>query len=261
MFKSFLYLCGIFILAGMISSIFSQLAMHDAISKTNTGIAARLEALVSLNYLAAAIFILLAYTAITLTILSYIALYIEKGKLAPEVEEVWAYFKYYFFRTLLASVLVSVFTILGFVFCVIPGIYVFPAMTLFFPALIFENGSIGYCFSRSFKLLKGQWWTTAAVLIVIWIITYACTLFVSIPGIILTLVSTLTSDSKLPSTLSVVVTSILQYLSQIFLIIPLITSAFCYFNLREIQESSGLLERLNQFGMPNQDLDSTKEAY
>jgi hypothetical protein len=258
--KAFIYLCGFFILAGIATSVMNQLNVRDAVVNS-TNFEARISAIFTLNYLVSIIFVVLNYNALTVTVLSYIALYIDKGNVSPKLDEVWVYFKYYFFRALVGSVLVGVFTVLAFICCILPGIYVFPIMSLFFPIMLFENASVGYCFSRSFKLVKDQWWITAAVLIIIWMITYACTLFVSIPSMILGFMSAFTSGSKQISNLSLAVVSVIQYLSQVFVILPLICSAFCYFNLRERQESYGLLERIGKLGSPKDNLNSSKEEY
>jgi hypothetical protein len=258
--KAFIYLCGFFILAGIATSVMNQLNVRDAVVNS-TNFEARISAIFTLNYLVSIIFVVLNYNALTVTVLSYIALYIDKGNVSPKLDEVWVYFKYYFFRALVGSVLVGVFTVLAFICCILPGIYVFPIMSLFFPIMLFENASVGYCFSRSFKLVKDQWWITAAVLIIIWMITYACTLFVSIPSMILGFMSAFTSGSKQISNLSLAVVSVIQYLSQVFIILPLICSTFCYFNLRERQESYGLLERIGKLGSPKDNLNSSKEEY
>jgi len=260
--KAFLYLCGFFILAGLIATLMNQLALKDVIFQSNGyGYGRRFESLFTLNYLFAAIFGILNYTAITVTVMSYIALYIDKGNVAPSVDEVWAYFKYYFFRALVGTILVALFTVICFVCCIIPGIYVFPAMSLFFPSMIFENASAGYSFSRSFKLIKEQWWITAATLLVVWLITYVCTFFVSLPAMVLGFVSAFTQGAKGITTATLVVSSILQYLCQVLFIIPLVASSFCYFNLRERQESTGLLERIDSFGKPKEHLDPESEDY
>ncbi len=262
--KAFVYLCGFFIVAGVIATVMNQVAMMNVVAKNTDygfGYGERFNALFTLNYLFAIIFAILNYTAITVTVLSYIALYVEKGNVAPGVDEVWAYFKYYFFRALVSTVLVGVFIVICFICCIIPGIYVFPAMSLFFPVMMFENASAGYCFSRSFKLLKEQWWITAATLFIVWLITYACTLFVSLPAIILGVASAFTQGAKSVNTVTVVVTGVLQYLCQILYLLPLIGASFCYFNLRERQESTGLMERIAALGKPAGDLDTAPEDY
>jgi len=208
----------------------------------------KMEALFSFNYVLVILFSLASYAAITVSVLSFIALYIENGKVAPGPEQVWAYFKYYFFRVFFSSFFVSVFLILAFVLCLVPGIYVFPAISLFFPIMVLENADFQYAFSRSFKLLKDQWWVTAGAIFILWVITYACMMFASVPAIALTMVGTFIPAAKEWSRLMVIIGTVIQSLTYVFTVIPVIGVALCYFNLVEVHESTGLMDRINQFG-------------
>jgi hypothetical protein len=53
-------------------------------------------------------FSLISYTAINVTILSYLAVYKEKGNEAPTATEVWGYFKYYYFRAFFMQLLLMI---------------------------------------------------------------------------------------------------------------------------------------------------------
>lgn len=265
-FKAFIYLSGIFIVAGIITSMMVQLQIASAgenpIGSTYTRNASLSTMLkFPLQALLMMLFLLLTYISIYTTTYSYIALYIQKGNVAPSVEEVWAYFKFYFFRLLGSSIVMSLFFIVCFVLCIIPGIYVFPAMSIFFPIMVMENGSFGYTFDRSFKLLKEEWWASAAVILVIWIITYACTTIISLPGIIIAMISAFTHAEQPISKTYAIVTSISQYLAQIFYVIPLIASTLIYYNLVERKESSGLLERIGNLGQSTTPDHSNQEEY
>jgi len=264
--KTYIYLCGFFVLAGMLASIMYQLQLSElglgyrGISANSNPIS-RLSQLFTLNYFLVIVFSVLNYTAITVSTLSFIALYVQKGNQAPSVDEVWAYFKYYFLRVFGSSIAISIFLVLCLLFCGLPFFYVFPAMSLFYSVMVLENGSFEYSFSRSFKLLKDQWWVTAGAILVIWIITYACMSMASIPAIILTMVSAFTKASAGLNTLAIVTASFIQYICQVFMILPVIGVSLCYFNLTERLENTGLLERINQLGKSETDLNSTPEDY
>jgi hypothetical protein len=248
--KVFVYLCGFFILAGMFAGIMYQLGVKTTLNNPGGSSSfSKLNQVFTFNYFLVIVFSICSYVAIMVTTLSFIALYMEKGKVAPTPEEVWAYFKYYYFRVFLSSIFTLLFISLGFVFCLIPGIYLFPAMSLFFPIMILENTDFGYAFSRSFKLLRNQWWTTAGAIFVIWVIAYAGLSFASVPAMILTMVGTFLPGLENWSQIMIIIGTIIQYLSQVFLMIPVIGIALCYFNLTEVQESPGLMDRINQFGV------------
>ncbi len=264
--KTYIYLCGFFVLAGMLAAIMYQLGLKDlgfgymGASASSNPIT-RFSQLFTFNYFLVIIFSVLNYTAIVVSTLSFIALYIQKDNQAPSVDEVWAYFKYYFLRVFGSSIAIGIFLVLCFLFCGLPFVYVFPAMSLFYSVMVLENGSFEYSFSRSFKLLKDQWWVTAGAIFVIWIITYACMSMASIPAIILTMAAAFTKASTGLSTLAIISATVIQYVCQVFMILPVIGVSLCYFNLVERLENTGLLERINNLGKAESDLNSTSEEY
>jgi len=269
--KAFLYLCGIFILAGMVSSIVTQLQMVQLQRSIASGQYLK-ESYGSspvwhfffkfgIKYFLFIIFTILSYVSIYLTALSYIALYTQKGNIAPSVEEVWSYFKFYFLRLTGSAIVMTLFFALCFVCCIIPGIYVFPAVCLFYAVMILENGSFGYSYERSFKLLKNEWWITAAVILVVNIITGALTFIFQMPGFIISMISTFTHGERRISEAYAITTSVGQSLSMVFSIIPIVAIAFIYFNLVERKESSGLLSRIDALGNTDVNENVVQEDY
>jgi len=264
--KTYIYLCGFFTLAGMIAAIMYQLGIQKVAFGYGNGQTAvngiqRLYDVFTLNYFLVIILSMLNYTALTVSILCFIALYVQKGNQAPTVEEVWAYFKYYFLRVFASSFAIVIFLVICFLFCFFPFVYVFPAMSIFYSVMVLENGSFEYSFTRSFKLLKDQWWVTAGAIFVIWIISYACMSMASLPAIILTLVSGFTKGSGSFSSIAIIVSTIIQYVCQVFMILPIIGVTLCYFNLVERMDNTGLLERINQLGKSGSDVNATPEEY
>lgn len=247
--KVFVYFCGIFIVTGMIAAIFQQIGMQRAIRNMDVlSTYGRVASLFSITYFFVVLIGILGYTALNVSMLSFIALYIEKGNVAPTVEEVWSYFKYYFLRVFGSNFLLGLLLVVSFALCLIPGIYMFPAISLMTPIMIFENASLGYSFSQSFKLLKEQWWVTAATIFILWVITSATTSLASLPAIILTMVSTLTHGPKGLSDTVIIISTVIQYLCQVFMIIPIIGISLCYFNLSERKNSTGLMDRIQKMG-------------
>jgi len=259
--KVYFYLCGFFVLATLITAIMQQIGIQKILKTSGSMQGMEIfRSMFSYQYLLVLIFSMANFTAINVSIFSFVALYVEKGNVAPTVEQVWGYFKYYYFRALISSIIISLLLLIGFVFCMIPFFYIFPAMSLFFPVMMIENGSFGYSFGRSFRLLKDQWWITAGTIIIIWVITYATTSFASLPGIILTVVSSLTSKSKEISTVVIIISTTIQYLCQVLLIIPVIGVSLSYFNLAERLDSTGLMSRIDQLG-EKQEFQIDKEEY
>jgi len=263
--KAFLTLCGVFILGGILSSLFMQLNLFSNNGTINIASSyssgwGRLYNL-GVSYIFMVVFMMLNYTSMYIAVLSYISIYIQKGNQQPSVAEVWAYFKYYFFRVLGSSLLIGIFFVVCLICCLIPGIYVFPAITLFFPIMIMENGNFSHAFSRSFALVKNEWWITAATLMVIYIIFYAFSFVVQLPAYIILMISAFSGAEGMITRSYAVAAAVGQQAAQVFLIIPIVCAALCYYNLVERKESSGLMGRIDGFGQANNQDNSSPEEY
>src|SRR5947209_2042968 len=132
-------------------------------------------------YFLAMFFDFISGIVIILTVLSFIALYKEKQNEAPSTEEVWAYFKYYFFRIFGSYLALIACLVAGFLCCIIPFFYLAVVFSLIFPIMIMENTTFGYAFSRSFKLVKNRWWNVLGVIIVSEIIIVVAMFSIGIP--------------------------------------------------------------------------------
>ena len=208
-------------------------------------------------------FLLLSYALMTTTVLSFMALYKQKGNVAPTNDEVWAYIKYYILRVIGGTFLLSILLIVATMICIVPGVYVYPIFGLIFPIMIMENGSFGYAYKRSFSIIKDNWWTTFGILFVMGIITYIGYVIFSFPAIILSVINLLTHGSGTASTSTpiAIVTALIQQAGQIIYVLPLVSLGMCYYNLNEIKESSGLNDRINQFGTHRPDSNLPAEEY
>jgi hypothetical protein len=258
--KVFFYLCGFFFLASILSAVMHLLGAGNL--KNITSATSPMQAysnMFSWSYAVVMLFFMATYTSITVSTLSYIAVYIDKGNKPPSPEEVWAYFKYYFLRVMGSSIPITILTFLAFICCIIPGIYVFPALSIFYAVMIFENGSFGYSFGRAFKLANKDWFATAGAMIIIWIITYAAFLIPSLPTMILGMISMFTKGPTGTVTTLMIISTVIQYLSYVFMMIPLIGVSLCYFNLAERLESGGLLARIETLGKPSTPSDIPEE--
>ncbi len=263
--KSFLYLSGIFIVAGLISSVFMQLQIADLQQGFKNGNysenVSMWTTLFTWRYIFLIVFAILNYTAMYTSVLSFVALYIAKGNVPPSVDEVWEYFKYYFFRVLWGGIIISILWLICFVFCFLPGVYVTPALFLFYAIMILENADFGVAFSRAFYLVKNNWWTTFATIFVVVFITGICSLVVQAPSLIIKMVSVFTHKGHVVEKGFEIFLAASQYLAQIFMIIPLVSSAFIYHSLVERKESLGLLERIKNFGNTSSESLHTEEEY
>ncbi|MEX8548180.1 MAG: hypothetical protein V5804_11315 [Mucilaginibacter sp.] len=263
--KSYVIICGFFIVANLIVTLLQQKQLIGAMGNQMTNVPSqewrgRLLGMFGISYFLSLVFGLLSLTSLSLLPLSFMALYKEKGNVAPDTEEVWGYFKHYFFRFLGSYFVIAIVFIIGFALCLVPGFYLMPILSLILPVIVFENVGLGQGWSKSFRLIKENWWQTFGVLIVITIITYAAMMVFVLPATLLTVGSMFLSKTK-PTSSGLMLTTVVSALCYVFYMLPSIAAALCYFNLNEQKEGTGLMNRINNFG--NNDLDAglPKEEY
>jgi len=258
--KVFVYFGGVFIVALLVTNIGQQVSLLKDMRFASDGIFKSPYSVFTGWYFFYILFAIAYYNAICVAVLSYIAIYVEKGKIIPTVEQVWVYFKYYYFRALLSTIVITIFLIVCAIPCTIPLIYVSPAMALFLPVMIFENASFSYTFSRCFKLIKENWGVTAGAIFIIYIITQATMSIASIPALIVGFAGAFIHSAQGVDMFLAILGAILQSLFQVFIILPVVCSAICYYNVVERQENLGLLNRINELGEKKADF-TGKEEY
>ncbi|WP_231460482.1 MULTISPECIES: hypothetical protein [unclassified Pedobacter] len=260
--KTYYIFCGLFVLAGMLAMLLQQYKAVNFINNMdglrNRGYRSQLY---GVEYFMAILFSLAGYACTTVTTLSYIAIYVQKGNQTPTTDEVWGYIKYYFFRVFGSSLLLGLLLVVGFVFCLLPGFWLLPIISLVFPIIVIENGTLGYAFGRSFKLIKDNFWITFGTLFIIWIIVYACMSFVVLPTTLFSMLGLFSGSKPQMSLVFTMLSTVLQYLCQVCTVIPIITIALSYFSLVEQKESAGLMERISTFGNEEKPVDYRPEEY
>ncbi len=257
--SAFFTFCGIFLVAAAITGIMNQFKLAD-IYRDPDFASNGPGRIFGIQYFLTLLFSLLSITAMTVTTLAYIALYKEKGNIAPTNEEIWGYFKYYYLKILGSALLTLILLIIGFVFCFIPGIYLYPILSLIFPIMIIENTSLGYAFSKSFKLIKDNWWLTFGSLFIIGLIVGIASGIATAPFSVGTFIDTILNPQKgiqISKPMAVAAVIVGQICHALY-ILPMVTLALCYFSANESKEGTGLLDRINQLG--NNDADSNLPA-
>ncbi|MFA9389975.1 MAG: hypothetical protein ACERKD_09215 [Prolixibacteraceae bacterium] len=195
---------------------------------------------------------LLATTMMLCTVYCYIKMYIHKGSAGFTVNDVWREVMKNFGRLLIASVLIGLLVGVGFVFCILPGIYLGVALSIIFPILILEEINFSDAFSRSFKLMKSNWWMTFGVFIVAGIMIYILSILLAVPSMIMGFKSmffNIKQAQNVGMNFSIefyVVTALTNLISQFFTIIPIVLTAFIYYSLVEKHEKPSLIEKIGQ---------------
>jgi hypothetical protein len=246
--KVLFIICGFFILIGIISSIFTYMNITSVFSfdpNTYDGDGKSYMYFTSVFITAFALMISQAF--IFLTTLCYISVYLQKDKATPTLAEVWGYFRFYFFRVLLSSILIFILLMIATVCCLVPAIWLSPILYLIFPVIVMENTSFSYAFNKSFRIIKDNWWFVFGVIFVMMIIVIVINSCVSIPLGLITVGSkflTLTTF-RLPA---IIIFSILRNILLLAYVLPAIGLSLCYFALTEQKDGTGLMDRIEKLG-------------
>ena len=285
--KTYFVFCGFFIAGTMLFSLLLRVKIINLHNTSTSGGVYSPYAIFGLEYFMVIIFGFLNGISAILCMLSYIALYAQNGRQAPSISDVWSYYKYYFWRSIGHALLLFIIFFVAIIvvaipvailsasggganpfvigvvmlICIlVPILYFITVLSLFFPTVIIENGSFAYAFGKSFRLIKGKWWNTFGVIIVVGIIVYAGFLLVIIPFSILS-GGTVTFISYNVSFPIVIIYTIMLSLCQVLNILPLTASAVTYFSYAEEKENIGLLERIDTLGKMDETTGSEDEVY
>ena len=266
--KYFFIFCGFFLLATAATSVLTQINVFRSVNNFNPNSfdndsPYKAFAFLTPVYFLSIFFSMLSYTAVTVTVLSFMALYKQKQNQVPEIDEMWGYFKYYFLKILGSSIVLAILVIVGCIFCLIPGIYLSPIMALVLPIMVIENTSFNYAFNQSFRLIKNNWWMIFGALVVIFIVLYVGQMILVLPASLLTMGNLFFHFTKgtAISITAIIITTALASFAHILQILLVAGTCVCYFSLNENKEGTGLLERINQFGASAPDTDTTGEEY
>jgi hypothetical protein len=269
--KCFFIFCGFFLVGAAVFSALEQVKAVHAINNfrvdaPNSFLGKNSNypfSMFGIEYLMIFVFYLLSFAATHVTILSYMCLYKEKGNIPPEPYEVWGYFKYYFLKVFFSGILLIILLCVASVFCLVPFFYLAPIFSIIFPIMIIENSSFGYAFNKSFKLVHKNFWTTFGATFIMVVIVYVAALVIIMPISALNLSSMFLHFGKgTPMSLTVaIISGIVEQLSTILYILPIITACLCYYSLAEETEGAGLLGRISQLGNVTPENNLPEEEY
>lgn len=255
--KSVIYICGFFFVAYAITSVFNTVRMQEIVKDGDIA-TSPFKIYYSWEFGLNLLFSVAFSSSLFITVFSYISLYLEKQNQVPEVEEVWAYFKHFFLKILIASFLMGCLTTVGFMFCIVPGVYLWPVTCLILASMVFENSTLGYAFSRGFSLIKNKWWSTFGAIGIVMLIVVGLALLITLPATILSAASLLVSKTQLSYS---ILNAALASVSMVFVILPCVAISLAYFSLVEQKEGAGLQGKIDQIGQNNPDLDLPEEQY
>jgi hypothetical protein len=204
---------------------------------------------IGIPFLFSMFFMMLSYLIITVVTYSHLMLYKQSETEIIEIDDVWKMVKKNFFLILFTGLGYTVIAGFGFLFLIIPGIYLSIALSLIFVVRLEEGLGFFEAIRRCTKLISGNWWFTFGVIIVVGFIQGFLGGILYIPNYIVTIFIAFTgADSEsggLNRTLYIL-SSIITSLSVLLYVISTIAIAFQYYNLVERKEAPGLLKQIDE---------------
>ena len=166
------------------------------------------------------------------------------------VADVWVIIKKEFLSTFLSTYGIAFLMVVGLFLLALPGFYLMVMLSLFFIVKMVEGTGFGDTVSRCWQLIKGKWWSTFGLIIVMSLLFYSIFFLI---GMVVTLsgsgLSSLINSGLFQSPAFVIALSALGTgLMLIFYPPLLLVLAFQYFNLVERREGVGLRGLVGQLG-------------
>ena len=118
-----------------------------------------------------------------LAVISYIKLYQQAEGTEVATADVWRETMSHLGSAIGVSILYGLAVGVGFIFILLPGIYLAVRFMLIMPFLVTENIALD-SFSRSSTMVKDNWWRSFGLGIVLLIIMYAVALVFTIPAVL-----------------------------------------------------------------------------
>lgn len=288
LFKSLFFFSSPFVLLGtfLVSNIITS-SFAAGVNSTS-GVEPGVSEIMSIGLSMFGLMFLMVFTGamIISTIYSTVRCYEEAGSADYTTNDVWARVKKVYWTifgtTMLYGIvffiayMVIVFPMAFFAailsFLIIPVIYILMGffMVIMFtaiPAQIFEGIGIGGGLNKAFRLLKGNWWSSLGLLLLLMLIYNVVIVVFAVPFYASMIFSFLsTSEVDLMQETPMYVTLLNYLFGAILLIgsfmtysIPLVGMTIQYFSLSEEKDATALMKKIDAFGEAEPDQDEEDE--
>jgi hypothetical protein len=194
-------------------------------------------------------FMMLSYLIITIVTYSHLILYKTSEPGNFDIYDVWQNVKRNFWMILFTGIGYSILAFIGFIFLIIPGVYLSIALSIIFIVRLEERLDFFDAVSRCIKIVSGNWWFTFGIIIVVGMIQGFLGFVLYVPNYIVTIFLAFagvdSSNGDLGRVLYII-SSIIASLGVILYSISTIAIAFQYYNLIERREAPGLVQRIEE---------------
>jgi hypothetical protein len=192
------------------------------------------------DYFLILIFSVFVQSLFMAVVYSYIHAYLDRGKGNFSNSEITTAFFSNAYIILGTALLVTLISLIGVIFCILPGILLANSLSLSVFIAIYERKGIGYSISRSWKLVNLQWWGTFALNLIGILTMKGVEMVISIPATMgiesNTIINPGESFTQMASNWRVWVMIISSVISSLLGIIVFVFQVFQYFNLKELEK-------------------------
>lgn len=258
--KNFLRLLPFLVIGSVISAYLQGSNLDNSVYGSYSGVAAESILLKSMFSLLVAIALSVILFIASLFVYSFVAEYEESEDGTVVDSDVWARVKDVFWGSFGGGMLVGLAVVLGFICCVIPGIWLAVSFSLFFIIYIIERkkeipSGVTDCMSESYDLVKSNWFPSFGYLLVMGIIGYLLYAALSLPSIVSALLLPFIPDGSIITMLIMTLlysfVSILSYIGSLFLSVLInVSTSVLYFDLKEGAEGLSLKKKIDKIGQP-----------
>lgn len=200
--------------------------------------------------LAAGLYYALLYGTVLHCIKSYVK---NNGTIVKK--EVIAGVKSNFWSLVGLSILNGLIIGVGMMLCFFPGVYLAIVIATTYAIHVIEQKGVSDSISYSFQLIKGEWWSTFATLLVLGIVYYIVLMIFQVPQYIYFFIKGITMNETLSGnpadmfdwgyTVLSSIGVVAQYLLQSIMVIA---TAFIYYHLNEKKNFTGTMETIDAIG-------------
>ena len=214
----------------------------------------------SLHYWIAVFFMMVSFVLVSLSVCAYIVEYMDSnGQVDPAA--VRERVKTNFIPTLYSGIGAFILILLGYALLLIPGIYISVAFSMFIIVMVREELGFVDTLERCVDLVKGNWWATFGMIMVIMFIQYMFQMLTGLPMVIITILNVAKIPAASNQVLTIAANSFAVIGNVLFYTISIIGIAFQYFNLVEIKEGVGYLALAEQIGQHLEEAETEEDEY
>ncbi|WP_461629920.1 glycerophosphoryl diester phosphodiesterase membrane domain-containing protein [Labilibaculum euxinus] len=239
------------LLQGIALGVYQYEALSTLSSRPSSNPFAAMQGAMS-SMLITYLFTMITYTFSMAFVFQYIKLYKASENNEVKLKQVWKSMLGVAPKIFLSMFVIGFLSGLGFIFLLIPGIYLMICFSLVIPIIIFQGDSLSEALSSCFSLIKNNWWQTFGFLLILGLIAGALQFIFQIPTTIYQGMAGFhmvqNGASSASQSLSILF-SIIQAMGACFMqVIPFTGIGILYFSLVEQKQNPALLKELESVG-------------